>query len=141
VTALELLAEFNRLGISLGVRDGVIVARPKGVTPPELRAAVRAMKAELLPTLPEARDDKKPLDKAEKAIALLGRLKAYTLPSGRMPVARDLAQRVRGLTDPAAILTVLRDFERELNALAAGMTGNWAGPWRRLSAASPALGW
>jgi TubC N-terminal docking domain len=57
VTAVDLLAEFHRLGISLGVRNGMIVARPKGATPPKLREAVRAMKAELLRTLPEARDD------------------------------------------------------------------------------------
>jgi len=114
VTAADLLAEFHRLGICLGVRDGMIVARPKGATPPELREAVRAMKAELLRTLPEARDDGEPLDTAGMALALLARLKGYTLPSGRMAVIRDLAERMRGLADTTAILHALRDFEREL---------------------------
>jgi tubulysin polyketide synthase-like protein len=112
VTAVDLLAEFHRLGISLGVRNGMIVARPKGATPPKLREAVRAMKAELLRTLPEARDDGEPLDIA--GTALLARLKGYTLPSGRIAVIRELAERMRGLADTTAILPALRDFEREL---------------------------
>jgi hypothetical protein len=117
VTAVELLAEFHRLGIWLGVRNGIIVARPKGATPPELREAVKAMKAELLQTLPGGRADKASVDPAEMALGLLARLRGYTLPSGRMPVARDLAERMRGLTDTATILSSLRDFEREMVAL------------------------
>jgi len=117
MTAVDLVAEFHRLGISLAARNGMIVARPKGTTPPKLREAVRAMKAELLQTLPEARDDEEPVDAAKTALALLARLKGYTLPSGRMPVIRDLAKRMRGLADTAAILHALRDFERELIAL------------------------
>lgn len=115
MTAVDLLAEFHRLGIWLAVRNGVIVARPKGATPPELREAVRAMKSELLRTLPEASDDME-FD-AATALTLLTRLKGYTLPSGRMHVIRALAERVRGLADTAAILQALRDFERELIAL------------------------
>lgn len=116
MTAVDLVAEFHRLGISLAVRNGMIVARPKGATPPKLREAVRAMKAELLRTLPEARDDSEPVDAARTALALLARLKGYTLRSGRMPVIRDLAKRVRGLADTASILHVLRDLECELIA-------------------------
>jgi hypothetical protein len=116
VTAVDLLAEFHRLGIWLGVRNGMIVARPKGATPPELREAVKAMKADLLRTLPEAPDDKE-FDAAGMALALLARLKGYTLPSGRMPVIRALAERMRGLADTSAILGALRNFERELIAL------------------------
>jgi hypothetical protein len=117
MTAVDLLAEFHRLGIRLAVRDGMVVARPKGATPPELRQAVRAIKAELLRTLPKTRDDEEPVDAAKTALTLLARLKGYTLPSGRMPVIRDLAKRVRGLADTAAILDALSDFERELIAL------------------------
>jgi hypothetical protein len=73
------------------------------------------MKAELLRTLPEAPDDKE-FDAAGTALTLLARLKGYTLPSGRMPVIRDLAKRMRGLVDMAEILDALRDFERELIA-------------------------
>jgi hypothetical protein len=54
---------------------------------------------------------------ADQALALLNQLKCYTLPADRMPDARELAERMRGLADTAAILHALRDFERELRAL------------------------
>jgi hypothetical protein len=117
VTAVDLLAEFHRLGIWLGVRNGMIVARPKGATPPELRETVRAMKAELLQTLPKAPD--KEFDAPGMALAQLARLKGYTLPSGRMPVIHALAERMRGLAD-TEIVHALRDFEHELIALGGG---------------------
>jgi len=54
---------------------------------------------------------------AEQALALLNQLKCYTLPAVRMSAAHELAERMRGLADTAAILHALRDFERELIAL------------------------
>jgi len=75
------------------------------------------MKAELLRTLPKAQGHEEPVDASGTALALLIRLKGYTLPSGRIPVIRNLAERVRGLADAADILRTLRVFERELIAL------------------------
>ncbi len=75
---------------------------------------------------PDAVDNRQPalgvkqdnlVETAEKALELLTRLKGYRLASGRMPVARDLAFRMRGLTDPVEILTALQNFERELTTL------------------------
>ena len=50
----------------------------------------------------------------ESAGALLARLKSYTLPIGRMPTVRRLAERMRGLTEPAEISSALQNFEREM---------------------------
>lgn len=74
---------------------------------PIVRPAVRAI-------IESERDDREPLDTARMALALLARLKGYTLPSGRMAVIRELAERMRGLADTTAILSALRDFERKL---------------------------
>jgi hypothetical protein len=84
------------------------VGSRQGVTPlPIVRPTVRAI-------IESTRDDRESLDTARMALALLARLKGYTLPSGRMAVIRDLAERMRGLADTTAILRALRDFEREL---------------------------
>ncbi len=50
------------------------------------------------------------------ALALLGRLKCYTVPAGRMLVALGLARRLETLkyAAPDEILTALEDFERQL---------------------------
>jgi hypothetical protein len=53
-------------------------------------------------------------DSAEKTLELLGRLKLYALPSGRMPVARKMALELHGLTDTATMLTALQKLERQL---------------------------
>ena len=50
----------------------------------------------------------------ERAAALLARVKSYTLPIGRMPTVRKLAERMHGLTEPAEILGALQNFEREM---------------------------
>jgi hypothetical protein len=56
----------------------------------------------------------------QKAEQLFGyrprELRCYRLPAGRMPVVRELAARLAPfarVTDSAAILSALRDFERE----------------------------
>jgi hypothetical protein len=57
------------------------------------------------------------LDMREQALVLLAKLRGYTLPAGRMPVAREMAQRLRGLEDPREIAEALGKFEAELIAL------------------------
>jgi hypothetical protein len=67
---------------------------------------------------------------AQRALELLGRLKIYTLPAGRIPAARVIAERCAARLlrrecgepefeseDPTCILAVLRDIEAELIAL------------------------
>jgi hypothetical protein len=69
---------------------------------------------------------------ADEALAVLARLKTLALPAGRMPAAREIAQRcterllrrdngepVAEADDTAAILSALREIERELIALGA----------------------
>ena len=48
MTATEIVERARRMGIVLSVGDGVILARPKGATPPDLADAIRANKAALL---------------------------------------------------------------------------------------------
>jgi len=50
----------------------------------------------------------------ESAAARLARLRSYTLPIGRMPTVRKLAERMHGLTEPAEILGALQNFEGEM---------------------------
>jgi hypothetical protein len=51
MTAAELILEANRRGVVLGVRDGLIVARPAGALPPEFKAAALERKLELISLL------------------------------------------------------------------------------------------
>ncbi len=46
--AVEIVERARRMGIVLSAEDGVILARPKGVTPPDLAEAIRALKPDLL---------------------------------------------------------------------------------------------
>src|SRR5712664_957476 len=111
MTAVEIVAELNRRGVSLIVRDGRIIARPSGAVPSEIKAAAQRCKAELIALLADHA-----AGAAEEALTLLARLKGYTLPEGRMPVACELATCLRSLDETLAILGVLQDFEQELIA-------------------------
>ena len=110
MTAVSLVESLRRRGVRLALQapDRIRVVVPKGVVVPYLRRELVERKAELLMLLT-----------ADAAIAMIARLKAYTLPSGRMPVARAMIERLEGLTEPAAILAALQEFERELIALGA----------------------
>lgn len=50
---------------------------------------------------------------ADEALALLRRLRAYTLPTGHIEVARTLARRLNGMGDPVVALDALRKLEAE----------------------------
>jgi len=92
---------------------------------------------------PEAADDvqavldAEPDDAAEEALELLSRLRAYMLPSGRMPVYRELAERMRGLANPTAIWSALQEFERDLIALGGAPDPELAGAVEVLECAFP----
>lgn len=127
----EILERASAMGISLEAERGYIVARPKGKTSPELAAAIRARKGELLAHLRAEQEEGEIVrlaradadveaPTADKALDLLNRLRCYTLPAGRMPVVRELAGRLASFapaTDPEAILGALRDFESHITAL------------------------
>ncbi len=120
-TASEILAKF--ILVKLRARGVRIEAQPHGgvrLIPAHridrgLRDQIDQHKAELLVQI-RAEHNRA----TDEARALLQRLKTFTLPAGRMPVARELAERLAPFaraTDPAAILGALRDFERELIGL------------------------
>jgi hypothetical protein len=59
---------------------------------------------------------------ADKAIALIGRLRCFSIEGKSMPIARLLAETLAPLataSDPDAILIALQDLERELLTLGA----------------------
>jgi hypothetical protein len=119
VNAVAILKEFNRRGVRLRVEAGRIVARPLSSVPPDLRKAAIEHKAELVERL-----------LVDEALGLLNRLKCYTLPTGRIPAAREVAERCSarlfGREDDtsidrsdnlAIVLAALSDIERELITL------------------------
>ncbi len=129
--AAEILEHARAKGVSLWAEGGYITARPKGRTSPELAAAIRAHKGELLAHL-RAEQEEGEIDRlaradaeqedatADEALTLLNRLRCYTLPADRMPVVRELAERLTPFaraSAPAAMLAVLIAFEDEFIAL------------------------
>ena len=103
--ARTLLENLTRRGVRLTAEPPKLVAEPSDLLTDEDRQAVRAHKADLLgllapqpaadakPGVPAAADD----DSAGEALAILLRLQGYTLPAGRLPAARAIAERLRPL--------------------------------------------
>lgn len=79
---------------------------------------VRQIAADNRQPVPGVKQDN-PVETAEKALELLARLKGYTLPSGRMPVVRALAEQLEAFKNaaPETILRKLESFEAQLIAL------------------------
>jgi tubulysin polyketide synthase-like protein len=144
MNAQSILAELGRRRITLRAEGDQLIAKPLSTVPPELRALARQHKAELLLCLRAEQD------RRTEALALLQRLKTYTLPPGRTPVARkrfgsvrsrarEMAQRVEPLKDasPEIILHALQDFERGLIALGGAPDPELAEAVGRVTAAFP----
>lgn len=113
--AQSLIEAFCRRGIRLIPNPPKLTVEPPSKLTDSDRAALRAHKPELLAHFRAEQD------RAE-ALALLNRLKTYTLPAGRMPAARAIVERLKPLLaapeiDPAQALTTLQQIERELVAL------------------------
>ncbi len=123
-SAQQLIADLENRGIRLLADGGrLILDAPKGALTPQEVERIRAHKAGIMALLtrPGRHDhDGRHGDPAAEALTRLDRLRCYTLPTGRMPVVRALGERLAPFAraiDPAAILSALRDFERELVAL------------------------
>jgi hypothetical protein len=131
VTVLELLDEAARRGIELYPDGNFVRYRGPKTAVADLKAKLAANKVKLLVHL-RAKQEEAKIDRlvradaeqedtpADKALALLDRLRCYTLPSGSMAVVNQLADVLAPFaraTEPAAILSALRDFEHELIAL------------------------
>lgn len=118
MTPHEIISAVHRLGVVLAVVDGRLKASPPGLLPPELRSAIRERVAEV----------KALIEPTAEALMTLNRLKTFTVLSGRMDPAREIAERCDlrlsrrgedGSNDPCLILAVLRNIERELTELGA----------------------
>jgi hypothetical protein len=122
-----LLDELAAQGIRLEpLPNGNLFATPKERLTTELMERIRQHKPGLLVCL----RIKQQSALADEGLALLWRLKCFTLPAGRMPAAREIAERcvarlvlwedgepISVADDAASILAVLRDIERELIAI------------------------
>jgi hypothetical protein len=119
MTIAALLEEFDRRGVRLKIEAGRIIAKPLSAVPSNLRRAATEHKYELIEVI-----------QTYEALHLLNRLKIFTLPTGRMPAAREIAERCAARllrsedgelmlksANPSDILEVLRDIESELIAL------------------------
>ncbi len=125
-----LVASFQARGVRLIPNGPRLTVEPASKLTDADRQVIRARKAELLAHL-RAEQEEAEIDRraqadaehehatADKALALLNRLKCFTLPAGRMPAARELALWLEPLknADPRTILTALQGFERELIGL------------------------
>jgi hypothetical protein len=127
MTPYGLMESLTKRGIRLypGPAGNQIIVRPASRLTDDDRQAIRARKAELLRLLAgNGACHGEPGDPmADKALALLRRLQGYSLPAGRMPVARELARRMRGLTESKEVLAAAKAYEAELIRL-----GGWYDP-------------
>jgi len=123
VTPAEVIAEVHRLGGELVVIEGGLKVRPAGILTPELKRAAQEHASEIKALLAEC-------DPASEVLAILGRLKGYTLPASRMPQVGELVARlshalvkwddgepVDEVDDPHQICAALKSFEREVIAI------------------------
>ncbi len=107
-----LLTDLERHNIRPVLRDGAVnLIGPRRALTTELVEQARAHKSGLFAVAT-----------ADEALAVLQRLKTFTLPAGRMPAARAVAERLRPLLavpalDPAEALAALKTTEAELTAL------------------------
>jgi TubC N-terminal docking domain len=119
--AAKILAELAARNITPVSTNGKLALRgaPDRITP-EIVGRVREHKADLLAHLQteQARVE---------ALATLERMKTFILPSGRIPVAREIAQRLSGApfldldcANYVEIRDALRVIEAELISLGAG---------------------
>jgi hypothetical protein len=121
-SASEILAELHARGVHIEPRPhGGVRLVPARLIDPDLLNRIYQHKAELLVHLRAEQSGAT----ADEALALLQRLKTFTLPAGRMPAAREVAERcadrlwkdgepVDQADDLASMLTVLTNIEREL---------------------------
>lgn len=120
MNAQALLSNLSARGIMLTPDGDALIARPRQRLTDADREAIRRHKTALLAHLSAE-------DARAEALAVLQRLKAFTLPTGRMAAARLVAQRLASTLsdskpgenseDPIAILHSVRALEGELVAL------------------------
>jgi hypothetical protein len=127
--AVSLIANLTNRGIALRPLGDRLVVEPASKLTNEDRQLIRQHKLALMDLLIAQRakiprservlsEDKEDVTRpGAEALALLARLRGYSVPGGRMPVVRELALRLRNLDEPFAILNALRAFESQLIGL------------------------
>ena len=138
--AQALLSNLSARGIMLTPDGDALVARPRQRLTDADREAIRRHKTALLAHLSAE-------DARVEALAVLQRLKAFTLPTGRMAAARLVAQRLActpgdrkpgdNSDDPTAILHSVRALEGELIALGGRYDIDLAGSISRVESVFP----
>jgi hypothetical protein len=114
MNAEALLSELRARGIRAEPRpDGRLRLTPKERLTPELIEQARRLKSEILTHL-----------QIDHALAILHRLKTFTLPAGRMPAARAIVEMLKPLLDspdidPSEAVACLEAVEFELIAMGA----------------------
>jgi hypothetical protein len=112
MNAEALLIEFRARGIRVEAgRDGRVRLTPRGRLTPELIEQARRLKPEILTRL-----------QIDQALAIVSRLRSYTLPAGRMPAARAISallQPIRPELDAGETFASLQAVESELIAMGA----------------------
>jgi len=125
MSANTLLEELNVLDIQVELLgNGNLYVAPRSKLTDTLIERIRAAKPHLVQML-AAKDLQPPVvayDPTSEALAILLRLKAFTLPTGRMPAARAIVEGLRVLLaktnfDPVEALAALQAVENELAAL------------------------
>ena len=110
MTAVALMHELERRHVRPEIADdGIKLIGPRSAFTPDLVEQARAHKPALLAVVT-----------ADEALALLQRLKTFTVPARRMAVVNQLVAALAPFaraSDSAALLGALRDFERELITL------------------------
>jgi hypothetical protein len=140
MNALALLSNLSTRGIMLIPDGDALIARPRQRLTDADREAIRRHKSALLAHLSAE-------DARAEALAVLQRLKAFTLPTGRMAAAHLVAQRLASTLsaskpgenreDATAILHSVRALEGELIALGGTYDADLAGSISRVESVFP----
>lgn len=120
--ATHLMQELAAAGVRVEARPGGrLHLSPKAKLTPDLIERVRAAKPSILECLRARAGAIDNRTVADKCLAIIARLRCYTIAGELMPVVRMLAETLTPLaaSDPDAILIALQDLERELISLGA----------------------
>ena len=139
MTAAALLAEAVAAGLSLRVVADRVLVRPISQAPPDLLQRLRERKAELLLLLRERPDrlsvaapDRTLTDVpgltriVDEARLMIRYLREYVLPRPALPAVRERLEAAQQLPDPAAILDLIVEVEREVIAAGGELPARFA---------------
>jgi len=139
----EILSELNAQNVRPVVEGGKLKLRgPAERVTPDLVERVRADKAELLSMLADPNPPPEPVD---ASLALLHRLRGYTILSGRMPAARAIANCLCPFLsmpeiEPVVVLAALQAVEMALRQMGGEYDADLANAIWLVNSAFPGAG-